>query len=120
VVDDVIDVAELLAEMLESAGAVAVAVSDPTEALLLLSESPEVWSALVTDFHMPKVSGVDLADVAGRQQPRIPAVLVTALPDQASHHQSLFDSILSKPTDAPRLIAAVRMAISGNARSAHD
>lgn len=112
VVDDIGDVADVLAEMLEAAGAVAVAVSDAPEAAALCSENPGVWSALVTDLHMPHVNGVDLAHLAGQQVPRIPTVLVTALPERASQHAALFDVILSKPTDAARLIDAVKTAVS--------
>jgi PAS domain S-box-containing protein len=107
VVDDVADLADVIAEMLEAAGAVTVAVSDPSEAQLLLEENPGVWSALVTDFHMPGINGAQLAMLAGRQSPRVPTVLVTALPHVASHHASVFDAILPKPTDAARLVEAI-------------
>lgn len=112
VVDDVVDVADILAEMIETSGAVAVAVSDSAEAYLLLSENPGVWSALITDFHMPGINGADLAQLAGRLEPRVATVLVTALPDKANEHAELFDMILSKPVDAERLIEAVKNAVS--------
>lgn len=116
VVDDVADIADVLAEMLEAAGAVSVAISDPTEALLLLSENPGLWAALVTDLHMPKVNGLALADLASRLVPRIPTVLVTALPEMASEHMALFDMVLSKPADAWRLIEAVKSVVSHRQR----
>jgi CheY-like chemotaxis protein len=112
VVDDVADVADVLAQMLEKAGAVAVAVSDPSEAHSLLSENPGVWSALVTDFHMPKVNGADLAKVARSLEPVVSTVLVTALPEKANELAELFDFVLSKPVDAERLIESVRAAIA--------
>lgn len=111
VVDDVADVAEILAEMLEVAGAVTIAMSDPIEAKLLLCENPGVWDVLVTDFHMPKVNGAELAKLANQMVPPVPSILVTALPEMATKAEAQFDIVLSKPTDGPTLIHAVKSAI---------
>lgn len=111
VVDDLADVADTLAEMIETSGAVAIAVSDSTEAQLLLSENPGVWHALVTDFHMPGLNGADLALLARSMVPPLATVLVTALPKKAFENPELFDAILSKPVDAVRLIDSIKNAI---------
>lgn len=69
VVDDLADVADVLADMLDSAGAVAVAVSDPQAAAQVLAEAPEVWSVLVTDLHMNGMDGRALARHAAALSP---------------------------------------------------
>jgi len=113
VVDDIADVADVLSEMLETAGALGVAVSDPTEAAELLCDNPDLWSALVTDLDMPHLDGVALARVAAACIPPVPVVLVTALPDAVRDDAALFRAIVAKPTDAKQLVAAVHAAIYG-------
>lgn len=112
VVDDVVDVGDVLSEMLETDGAVTVTVSDPKEALDLLSENPGLWSAVVTDLDMFDFTGVDIARAAAQLDPPVPCVLVTALPDHAAKNRQLFHSILAKPVEALALIRHVRAAVS--------
>lgn len=112
VVDDLPDVADVLSEMIETTGAMGVAVSDPAEALELLRDNPGVWSALVTDYDMPTVRGTDLARTAAACSPPVPAILVTALTEVIGPDAELFHRVLSKPIDAAHLIAAVRSVVS--------
>lgn len=112
VVDDVADVADVLSEMLETDGAIAVSVPDPQEALDALKENPGLWSLLVTDFDMPKISGADLARAASQLDPPVPTLLVTALPENKNWERGLFKGILSKPVEARRLIEAARATLS--------
>jgi PAS domain S-box-containing protein len=109
VVDDLPDVAEVLAEMLEGAGAATVTLSDPEEAAEALSAAPGFWSALVTDLHMEGIDGRELARHAGTVSPPVPVVLVTARPDTLGDAPaSEFAAILSKPVTATRLARTVR------------
>jgi len=118
VVDDQADVADVLAEMLETVGAIAVTVSDPQEALDLLRDNPGLWSALVTGLDMPNMCGPDLARSAAACHPRVPSVLVTALPEAIGPDAQHFQAVLSKPIEATRLIPAVRAAVSSALPSA--
>ena len=117
VVDDLADVADVLSEMLETAGAIAVAASDPEEARALLQDNPGLWSALVTDLDMPRMRGTELARHAAECTPPVPAVLVTALPEPMGEDARLFHAVLSKPIEAARLIAAVQGAIAAKAQT---
>ncbi|MBK5927104.1 PAS domain S-box protein, partial [Rhodobaculum claviforme] len=85
VVDDLPDVAEVLAEMLEAAGAVAVAESDPHAAQDMLAEAPGLWSVLLSDLHMPGLDGLALARFAATLSPPVPTVIVTARPETLAH-----------------------------------
>ena len=108
VVDDLPDVAEVLAGMLETAGAIAFAESDPDEAGQILAEAPEVWSVLVCDLHMPGMDGRALARLAGRLNPPVPVVLVTARPETLGDGPNdEFAVVLSKPVSAAQLAQAV-------------
>jgi PAS domain S-box-containing protein len=112
VVDDLPDVADVLSEMLDSAGAVSATVSDPREALELLQDNPDLWSALVTDLEMGGLRGTDLARAARDLTPSVPTVLVTALPNLVGEDAGLFHTILSKPVTAADLIATVCGAVA--------
>ncbi len=113
VVDDLLDVAEVLAGMLETAGATALTEFDPLEAQKVLAEAPDVWSVLVCDLHMPGLDGRSLARFAASLNPPIPTVLVTARPDTLVEGQlSEFAAVLSKPVSAAQLVHAVHKAAS--------
>ncbi len=114
VVDDMEDVAEVLADMLEAAGAVAVAVSDPREAAEVLAEAPDTWSALVTDLHMDGMDGMDglaLSRHAASLSPPIPTVVVTARPETLSDASAPEATlVLAKPVTAGQIARAVHKA----------
>lgn len=112
VVDDLPDVADVMSDMLETADAICIAVSDPGEALQLLTDNPGLWSALVTDQDMPNLRGTDLARAAQACQPPVATVLVTALEDAVRPDRALFHTVLAKPVTAGTLIAAVGQAIA--------
>jgi signal transduction histidine kinase/CheY-like chemotaxis protein len=108
VVDDMVDVADVLADMLEGAGAVACALSDPVEAREALADAPADWSVLVTDLHMPDMDGRALARFAAGLSPPVPAVLVTARPELlAPEDANAFSAVLSKPASQAQLAQAV-------------
>lgn len=108
VVDDLLDVAEVLTSMLETAGADAYAVTDPLLAMEALSETPEQWSVLITDLHMPGHDGQELAQFAAGLSPPVPVVLVTARPDAIDDDgKDVFAAILSKPVSGAHLVETV-------------
>lgn len=111
VVDDAPDLADVMSGMLDAAGAVAVAVSDPAEARDLLTGNPGLWEVLVTDLNMPGIDGVAMARAAAEMTPPVPVVLVTAMPDIVGSHRALFSDILAKPVEREDLIAAVERAL---------
>ncbi len=113
VVDDLQDVADVLAGMLESAGADAFAESELDGVQEILSDTPEFWSVLVTDLHMPGMMGDELARFAARLHPPVPTVLVTARSDLVNPAtQQDFAAILSKPVNRAKLASAVLEAAS--------
>lgn len=111
VVDDQIEVADFLSDMLEADGAVAIAVSDPTEARSLIVNNPGLWSAVLTDLEMPGLSGIDIATTAAQVAPPVPCVLVSARPEAAGQHGGLFHAVLKKSAAAADLVDTVRAAV---------
>lgn len=112
VVDDSADVADTLAKFLIAKGATVVATSDPFEAKTLLLKKPDFWSALVTDLHMPLLTGADLAVVAAGLEPALPTILVTSSTRTVIVDPHLFASILLKPCSSTQLLAAWQLVLS--------
>lgn len=113
VVDDIPDVAGVLAEMLEAADATVVTITEPEQAREFLAEAPGFWSLLVTDLHMAGLDGLALAAFASSLSPPVPTVLVTAraetLDDDATDQ---FAAILTKPVTMDRLVRCAAACIS--------
>ncbi|HEY4012234.1 MAG TPA: response regulator [Polyangiaceae bacterium] len=76
VVDDVVEMAEMIADELEARGYRAVAVSSGREAMRLLGG--DRIDALVTDLRMPGVDGLQLLRVSRLLDPARPVILITA------------------------------------------
>jgi two-component system response regulator FixJ len=46
-----------------------------------LQAGPERWDCLISDVHMPQMSGLDLVQHLKSSHPTLPVVLITAFPD---------------------------------------
>lgn len=105
VVDDEPALADMLCTCLERLGAEVAAVSDPALAIEALREDPGAWSALVTDFDMPGLTGKDVAQAARQSDPAMPVFLVTALGTRRAEGglDRLVDAVFDKPVDLGRL-----------------
>lgn len=109
VVDDLPEVAGILAEMLETADATVVTTSDPVQARTFLAETPGFWSLLVTDLQMAGLDGRALARFAADLSPPVPTVLVTARPETLEGDAvGEFAAILHKPVTMEVLVRTVR------------
>lgn len=108
VVDDVPDMAKTVSDMLEEGGFEATVCTDASSALKLLEAKPGRYDCVVTDLDMPDMDGVEFARAASTQDPKIPIILVTALPGYARAHASVFYDILEKPVEASGLVQTVR------------
>jgi FixJ family two-component response regulator len=77
----------------------------------LLSEDtlPRV-SCLVTDYHMPGMNGLELIDRLRDRRLMIPAILITALPDEDVRRRAAAAeiSIIEKPVLGSRLLEVIR------------
>ena len=74
------------------------------EALTLLSTfGPRAILAVVTDFYMPVMDGLQLAAAIREQWPMIPLLLVSARPPE-----TWAGAFLPKPFSPPDLVAAVK------------
>jgi CheY-like chemotaxis protein len=76
VVDDDPEVRVIVAEFLEDFGYRVVQASGGAEALALLSHTPDL-RMIITDIRMPDMSGIELADIATRQQHDLKVILIS-------------------------------------------
>lgn len=53
-----------------------------------LDADPDNWDCLISDVHMPRMSGLELARRLHLSHPSLPIVLITAFPDAQVHEQA--------------------------------
>ncbi|SDW83199.1 diguanylate cyclase [Thiocapsa roseopersicina] len=112
VVDDDRELAQFHATVLEEAGMVAEAVSDPEQVLSLLDTFDA--DLVLMDMYMPDCSGPELSRIL-RQIPghvSLPIIYVSSETDVERQHKALAvgaDGFLTKPIEPDRLIAEVSL-----------
>ena len=123
VVDDDPDVAHVISRYLEANGAEVATCEDPRDALTAISEDPESWSALITDYDMPAMNGGELAARARDVAPDLPIIVVTALARRLTDPRLVngqVTGILSKPVDLDQLCGTLAKAQAPAEEGADD
>lgn len=112
VVDDQAEVRGVICAMLQRAGYTVVDSASGTEALELLCENAENIKLIVTDFSMPGMSGIELAEEVALIKPNLPVILVSGFAEAETQQKiaqtrSIVDFI-RKPVQYDVLVAKVR------------
>lgn len=121
IVDDDAEVGDVMARYLEAQGAEVALVEAPEDALEAIREDPDAWSALVTDYDMPGMTGGALAEAARNAAPDLPIVVVTALARRLNDprlDRAAVREVLPKPVDLARLSALIAEARAPGAAQA--
>lgn len=82
---------------------------------LLADAAQARWACIVTDLHMPGMTGLDLLAEITRRGWHHPVIVMTAYPTDASRNQALRGgaaAFLTKPIDPDGLLAAIEDAIT--------
>jgi len=106
--DDPVALAAMRYALTRSGQMVVCSANGPSEALMLLAETP--FDVVVTDVQMPMMSGLQLLEQLTHAAPMIPVIVVTAstgVDTALSLVRSQAAAVLFKPIDAQRLVAAV-------------
>jgi len=111
VVDDEPGVRLFMAEVLRDAGYQAVEAEDPGAALRFLENgSPDL---LLTDYSMPGMTGLELAEHARRRDGALKVLIVSGYADAGAIEASATQArLLRKPFDERELIEAVRAVLA--------
>lgn len=110
ILDDQLDVAGVMATFLEQCGAEASALSDPEAAIEAICEDPDLWTALITDYDMPEMSGGDVIEKIRAVAPNFPIFVVTALARRLSDpriNKKTVQGVFAKPTNLGQLSLAI-------------
>jgi CheY-like chemotaxis protein len=99
VVDDEPMVRFLLVRFLEEEGHLVDEAEDGADALERLSQ--RAYDLLMTDVHMPRMSGIDLVRAVRRQGNRIPLIVMDSYPDLFTESEVGAEAfaLLAKPFD---------------------
>jgi FixJ family two-component response regulator len=113
IVDDDESIREATKSLVRSLGYRAVTFSSAEE--FLGSGHLDATACLITDVHMPGISGVELQDRLIADGRRMPVIFITAFPDDRLRKHALNAGALGyldKPFCEDRLIACLRAAVS--------
>ncbi|MEM6896333.1 MAG: PAS domain S-box protein, partial [Pseudomonadota bacterium] len=110
VLDDDPSVSAVVASFLEALGAEVACCEDPRDAATAIEEDPRGWSALITDYDMPHLSGGALVARIRPKAPDLPVFVVTALAKRLSDPRLSGDEVsgvFAKPIDLVQLSQAL-------------
>lgn len=111
IVDDDPDVRGSLNSLMRSAGMTPRCFSSAHA--LLADADPGALACIITDLHMPGMTGLELQAEIGRRGWRQPVIVMTAYPTDQARDQALragAAAFLTKPLDPDALLAAIENA----------
>ncbi|MFO7974444.1 MAG: response regulator [Candidatus Hydrogenedentota bacterium] len=117
VVDDEELMCSLLSSGLSNAGFLVTTAKDATEALALLADgaaAPAPVDLLLTDFNMPRLTGLDLVDAVRRSGVELPCFLMSGDTDESLAAKALSRGcagFIGKPFKLPALVGHMRQAL---------
>lgn len=100
--------AQMVVDLLETAGYRSVKVNNPSEALVLLKK--ERFSLIITDFRMPGINGVDFVTQTRQLDPTTPIFIVTGnieVPEMVRIGNMGITRLIKKPIDPAKFLEEV-------------
>jgi len=114
VVDDEPSVARTCAQLLQQMNYRATAVTDPNQARELFAQNPGAFAAVIVDYLMPRITGLDLARSFWSTRPDLPVILVAGFGAQMDAPRARtqgFAAFLPKPFTTASLSTALSGAL---------
>jgi PAS domain S-box-containing protein len=113
-VDDEPALCRLVEHSLKRCGYDGVCSDDPLDGLRLFIEDPTSFAAVITDFTMPKMSGLELASEIRKIAPELPVIITTGFTgslDVEALKLSGINEVLAKPFTMQGLAATLHRAL---------
>ena len=113
-VDDEEFIVEIGKQMLSQLGYTVITKMDSTEALALIQQQPDDIDLLITDFTMPKMTGLELTSEVKKIIPNLPIILCTGFNANVSEDKikaAGIDELVLKPVARNDLAVVVRKAL---------
>ena len=111
VIDDDGPFRAALVELLSSVGARGFASAEE----FLASDDADLYDCIITDIHMPGISGIELLQILDSRELHTPVILITAQIDsglEATLHSTSVTCLLAKPFGPDALIACLEKALT--------
>jgi PAS domain S-box-containing protein len=121
VVEDEEMVGEFMADLLESWGLSVIVKSNPEEAREVLAADPGGFDLVVTDYTMPKGTGLDLAHHLMLMRPELPIVLYTGYSEAVNEQDAKrcgVRALVKKPLEPATFLSVIRTHLPAVARTA--
>ena len=116
VVDDEEAITSLVESFLKSSGYRVTAFSSGEKALSGLRLNPGNFDLVITDYNMPKISGIQLAAEIGNLKSKIPVILMSGDSCIFLNEKTValgLKGCIAKPFDLDNLLVAVRKVLEG-------
>ena len=110
-VDDETELVESGIRVLKWMGYQVQGATDPTEALEMIRDQPHQFDLIISDFSMPRMNGMQLAEEIKRINPGIPIILLTGYSSDVPKKQiksTVINGIIIKPVSKNELARVIR------------
>lgn len=122
-VDDDVSLLEITALLLERQSYLVTPSTKGSEALTILNNNHAVFDAVITDYCMPNINGIELAKMIKELAGNIPIILHTGkidLVDEKQAAQAGIAEIVTKPYKIKDLDKVIKKVIKENGGNIHD
>ena len=110
-VDDEIELVESGIRVLKWLGYQVLGITDPVEALEMVRSQPQQFDLIISDFSMPRMNGLQLAEEIKRINPGIPFILLSGYSSDVPRKQiksTVINAFITKPISKNELARVVR------------
>jgi CheY-like chemotaxis protein len=109
IIDDESDIVQLFSDSLRAEGFKTIGFSDPLAAAEYIASHHSDFSLVLTDWRMPKMTGIELTGLISRIDSDIKVILMSAYElDQDELREIQKDDYLKKPIHVAKLVEAVK------------
>jgi CheY-like chemotaxis protein len=99
-IDDQADLLETVGMMLDVLGHDCIQCSDPRQAMEIIGGTESKFDLVITDYSMPNVTGLDIANLCAQKRPSVPVIVATGYNDSTTLSSSVDGGeykVLNKP-----------------------